>query len=192
MTARKILALAMVLPIMAVLGWYAGAELKYRRDISGHLKRAANANTIETAAQELETALVRMEARGMTSGTTAVFYATPADDVGYWHRNLREAHAELKALPSDAAPLERSNMLLKLRETILEQDSDGEDVTQPGGIAVFPNNKAFALIATLLSGLSFAGCAVFYRCRRIRIIDMLVGGGVLTAAFLAVMFAAMA
>src|SRR5688572_14657984 len=116
MTARKILALAMVLPIMAVLGWYAGAELSYRRDISGHLKRAANANTIETAAQELETALARMEARGMTAGTTAVFYATPADDVGYWHRNLREAHAELKALPSDVAPLERSNMLLKLRE----------------------------------------------------------------------------
>jgi hypothetical protein len=187
MTVRKIAALLMLLPLMAALGWRAGKELAYRRDCQGHLKRAANANTVDLAREELGHVLAYLERRGMTSGSTAVLYETPGDDVGYWHRNLQDALTELEALPDDASPLEKSNMLLKLRETILEQGGDGESVTSPSGIAVFPDNKAFALLGLLFGALAIGGCVYGLREDRghyLRLSDLVVAGIGCTAAFL--------
>lgn len=183
MSVRKIAALLMLLPFLAALGWRAGSELAYRRDGKGHLKRAANANTVELASEELGKALAYLERRGMTRGTTAVVYETPADDVGYWHRNLKDAHAELLALPPDASPLEKSNMLIKLRETILEHDADGEDVTQPSGIAAFPHNTAFAVTIWTSLLLFIGGCAIGWKAR-LRLGDLVAAAAAGIPAFL--------
>lgn len=191
MTARKALALLLTLPLMIVLGYRAGTEIKFRRDVMGHLERSANASTTEMASQELTMALAKIENRGMTHGTTALFYPTPGDDVGYWHRNLRSAQVGLESLSPDASELEKSNMLLKLRETILEHSDGDDEVTSPEGIAVFPNNQLIAAIIGLCLALAICGCIIGWRSRRVYSMDLLVYGGSSTLTFLVVMLLCM-
>jgi prepilin-type N-terminal cleavage/methylation domain-containing protein len=132
-------------------------RIKFGIDVTGHLKRAADSNTPETAAVELATALKGMEDRQMTKGYTSILWRSPSEDVGFWYKNLSESLTELEELPEDATGLERSNMLMKLRETILDDTSEGGvTVTAPSGIEVFPNNKLFAfwgLFSAIFCGL---------------------------------------
>jgi len=183
-TLRRVAAVLLILPIMVLMGWRSGIALEYGRSIEGHLKRAADANTIEMAERELQAALSVMEARGMTTGYSSVFYQTPGDDIGYWYGNLKTSLEELEALPPDASPLEKSNMLLKLRETILDHDSDGENVTAPSGISAYPYNRPFAVSCFLFTCMAIGGCLVGLRSRYLTLKDMVVLGAVCTAAFL--------
>lgn len=183
-TLRRVAAVALILPLMILCGWRTGVMLEYGRSIEGHLKRAADANSIEMAERELQTALSAMEARGMTEGYSSVFYQTPGDDIGYWHDNLKTSLEELRALPPDASPLEKSNMLIKLRETILDHDSEGENVTAPSGISAYPHVKLFAGLCVLFTLMACGGLAVYWRTRYLRLADLLVVGGACTIAYL--------
>ena len=69
----------------------------------GYLKQAADANTVELASEKLGTALKEIEKEGDTSGYTSVFYNTPNEDLGYWHKNLQSAYEELQKIPSTAS-----------------------------------------------------------------------------------------
>jgi hypothetical protein len=110
-------------------------DLRFDQNCEGHLKRAADANTVELAYTELGTALQYIKWAGLTSGNTSVFFDTPNNDIGFWFTNLSASQAELAKVTPETAMLERSNMLLKLRETLL----DGQVVTVPSGITLFPN-----------------------------------------------------
>jgi hypothetical protein len=106
----------------------------------GHLKRAADSNTVETAQKELAVAIKYLEDHNMNQGYTSVLWKTPSEDVGFWYQNLKAAHAELSKVNSETTQLERTNILMKLRETLLDHGKDGDHVTAPDGISVFPNN----------------------------------------------------
>jgi len=127
--------------LMAMLGL---AWLSYERDIGGHLKRAADANTIGLAKQELEYALAGMKIRGCTSGQSQLLIYTPKCDVKFWHDNIQSAYDELEHFPTDAKPLEISNQLMKLRETLIDE-GQSPSVTAPPRISLFPNQFTFAL-----------------------------------------------
>jgi hypothetical protein len=141
---RKIMGVMLCIPFL----WWAGAriycDINFGIDCEGHLKRAADANTIELAKQELAVSLNYLERNGITSGYTSVLYNTPDEDVGFWHKNLNASLGELESVKPDATQLERSNLLLKLRETLLDHGSNGEHVTAPDGISIFPNNVGYA------------------------------------------------
>jgi hypothetical protein len=109
----------------------------FNNGCNGHLHRAATASTPEVAAVELDTAIAWAEAHGLTQGSTSAFYASPADDLGYWYQNLRGARASLRAVATkDASALERSNVLLKLKETL---------APVPEGVTCYPHNLAMGL-----------------------------------------------
>lgn len=72
---------------------------------------------------------------------TSVIYRTPDEDIGYWYDNLSASLKELREMPADASQLERSNVLMKLRETLV--GSEGVSLTMPSGISVYPSNAAF-------------------------------------------------
>lgn len=118
-------------------------EVEFDRGCGGHLKRAADANTIVMAHSELKTAVDYARAHNLDRGYTSIFYETPDEDIGYWFKNLESAQAELEALPPSVSPLERSNMLIKLRETLLDQ-GEHTSVTLPSGISRYPNNGFYA------------------------------------------------
>ena len=115
--------------------------------------------TIDLAARELGRAVEYIERNNLTSGYTSVLWRTPGDDVGYWHDNLTASLAELREIRPEASPLERSNVLMKLRETLTDQGEKGTTLTVPGGISIFPSNVVFfvwgglsSLLAAVLAG----------------------------------------
>ncbi len=115
----------------------------------GHLKRAADANTVELAVKELEYSVAYLQYHDLTSGYTSVLYRTPDEDMGFWFTNLSASLAELKALPVTSTPLEKSNMLIKLRETLLDQGKE-VSITLPYGISRYPNNLMLGIIFIVL------------------------------------------
>ena len=123
------------------------------------MKRAADANTVDMAKDELKTVIDYLDAHNMTEGYTSILWTTPDADVGFWYKNITTSYDELCSLSDTASGLERSNMLIKLRETLIDHGGEGGDsVTQPSGIAIFPNNVMYAwwgwgsIILTLLFG----------------------------------------
>ncbi len=137
------------------------ADVTFDQDIGGHLKRAADANTVELARQELDIALKNMESRGCTEGYTSIVYRTPDEDVGFWYENITSSYLALGNLPPDTDALTISNELMKLRETLLDHKESGEKVTAPEGISIYPHNVAYVLsciacLALVLVGLYWA------------------------------------
>jgi hypothetical protein len=127
-------------------------DIQFDRNCEGYLKRASDANTVELAEKNLAVAVEHLERNNMTSGHTSILYRTPDEDVGFWYDNLSAALLELREIDEEATQLERTNILMKLRESLLDEGEGGSSVTAPPGIAVFPANKAYALWG-VLSGL---------------------------------------
>lgn len=121
----------------------------YENAVGGHLKRAADAQTVEMAREELSTAVHGLEARETTAGYTSIFYRTPDEDIGFWYRNLNTSLRELNTLPAEATLLERSNILMRLRSTLLHHGEHGERVNAPDGIEWYPYNGLFATLWSL-------------------------------------------
>lgn len=123
-------------------------------EVGGHLKRAADANTIELARIEMETVIAYVQKNEFTNGYTSVLWRTPDEDVGFWYRNLNASLAELHQVKENATQLEKSNVLMKLRETLVDHGQN-LTVTVPPGISIFPNNTFYAMWGWL-SGLVLA------------------------------------
>src|SRR6185437_5239020 len=124
-----------------LIGWIAArsvCDIQFGRHIGGHLALAAAANSIDLAKDEMEIAIHQMEADGYTKGFTSILYTVPKEDVGFWYSNLKASLAELQAVTPATSNLERSNVLLKLHQTLTAHSSKDEDVFAPDGISVFP------------------------------------------------------
>lgn len=158
MNTKTLLTVAAFVAVV-FLGWCTVRSVKainFKQDCGGYLARAANANTVELAIRELARALEYIERNDLTEGYTSVIYRTPDEDIGYWHDNLIASLTELQEIKPDASSLERSNVLMKLRETLMDQGGQGDHLTIPEGISVYPNNSAFAWWGTV-SGLTMLG-----------------------------------
>ena len=110
-----------------------------------YLKRAADSNSIELAEQNLVVVVDYAEHHDLTSGNTGIFWSSPTNDVGFWYTNVKSSLTELQKVgqKKDATDLERSNVLMKLEKTMLDQGRDSSGVVVPAGISIFPNNIAF-------------------------------------------------
>lgn len=137
-------------------------RIGFTRNCGGHLELAANSNTVATAEKELTIAIEYLERENLTSGYTSVLWQTPDEDIGFWYNNLKASLTELKTLSPDATPLEKSNMLIKLRETILSHGERGEYVTRPEGIHKYPNNGKWAFATALGAMLILVSIGIFF------------------------------
>jgi hypothetical protein len=139
--------------------------LKFDQECEGHLARAGHANSIETATEELETAVAYIEKQNLTEGYTTVFASlrTPDEDIGFWYRNLAASLNQLKKLPKDITPLERSNVLLKLHETLIPAHDRGAEAVFPSGISRYPHNLQWAacLVFAVLSAIAGFGLGAY-------------------------------
>lgn len=130
--------------------------IKFDVNVEGYLKRAADANTIEVAEQQLYIVLSNIEVRNLTKGSTGVLWDSPQTDIGFWYQNLKQSREELMNLPSNSSSLEKSNMLIKLRETILDHHgTNGDQVTSPYNIDCYPYNTlfVFAYVFSIILGI---------------------------------------
>lgn len=121
-------------------------SVNMNRNCIGHLKRAADANTIELAEKELGIAVKYLEDNNLTSGYTSAIYETPDEDIEFWYNNLKASLNELHSVSPDASGLEKTNILMKLRETLLDNGDQGTYVTHPGGLSRYPHNLILGLL----------------------------------------------
>ena len=143
---KKIIGIIFILVSISILGVRVSKKIEIKQNLTGYLKRASNANTIDLAKKELAIAVNYIEAKNLTSGYTSILYKTPDEDLGFWYINLKESLIELENLKSESA-LEKSNVLIKLRESLLSS-GESSSVIAPEGLSVFPNNKLWAFLVS--------------------------------------------
>jgi hypothetical protein len=148
---RKYVALFLFFLLLAWCGLRIYQSIDFKRQCGGYIDRAAIANTVEMAQKELETAVKCLEDRKLTEGYTSILYKTPDEDIGFWYGNLKASLGELQSLPTTSAPLEKTNVLIKLHESL---QNKGETV-YPQGISVYPYNVFIAIAGWLIPILLF-------------------------------------
>ena len=127
-------------------------DVQFSMNCTQYIKRAADANTVETAKEELSKAISYAEENNLTEGVVSIFFHQPKNDIGYWYKNMTESYSELENLSEDATSLEKTNVLMKLRETLTDETEKGVSVTVPGGISIYPSNILYFWWG-LLSGI---------------------------------------
>ena len=96
----------------------------------------------------------------------------PKNDVGFWYRNMKNAYQELDNLPDDSSALEKANVLMKVRESLVDQGESSVMVTLPQDLSIFPNNvlyfwvgafsRVYLCLMLLLEGVRFWNNNVVY------------------------------
>jgi len=147
MTTKNIISILLIALSLTIFGIRISKRIILKQNVTGYLKRAADANTIDLANEELSKVIAYLEANNLTSGYTSILWRTPDEDIGFWYTNLKASQHELQNLQSESA-LEKTNVLIKLRETLVDQ-GESTKVTVPDGLAVFPNNKLWAVLMLL-------------------------------------------
>ena len=139
MKKATLIILAIILFVLPLIPWGHSIvkDIQFSANCGEYLKLAADANNIDIAEKHLTTAINYLETNNLTSGHTKVFVYRPSNDIGLWYENLKIAQSQLREMQTtEYTELEQSNMLMKLRETILD---DGGSLTKPVGIALVPN-----------------------------------------------------
>jgi len=139
------------------------ASIQFNRQCAGYLKRASDANSLELAEAELTKALKYCHERefhtvsgrslGFYDDHTSIIYTTPNEQISFWYKNIRSSRNELRDVLNqkfkpggkEATSLEKSNVLMKLRETLLDDSDSGHRVTVPKGLSVYPFNVPLAI-----------------------------------------------
>lgn len=134
-------------------------SIKFQQQCSGYIKQAADANTVELASERLASAIQYVEDHNLTTGYTSILWKTEDDNIEFWYRNLIACKEELQAC-ADASQLEKSNVLMRVRESLTDESEDGTTLTIPEGISRYPDNTQFAVL-NILSILVFA--IMFYK-----------------------------
>lgn len=157
-----IVGIVFCLPVTACVGGYVVKEIRWSQDVEGHLKRAADSNTVEMAREELRLVVTYLEQNHITDGTTGVVWSTPHEDVGFWYNNIKASLGQLTLAGPQATQTEKEMLLLKLRQTLLDHKEHGEGVTQPSNIMFFPNVGLWLAATWLFGILGVAGFAMVF------------------------------
>lgn len=136
----------LTLLMLASAGAVIYKHIDFNQNCSGRLERAANANTVELAVKELDAAIQYAEDNGYTTGYTSVIYKTPDEDVEYWYNNLCASRQELINLSDSTSTLEKTNTLMKLRETLTDTGENGTRVIYPDGLQFYPHNFLWGIV----------------------------------------------
>ena len=127
-------------------------SVQFDQQCAGYIKQAADANTVELALERLNIAIEYVEEHDLTEGYTSVMWRTEDENIGFWYENLKACQHELQE-GINGTPLEKTNLLLKIRESLVDNHGGGITLTIPDGISRYPNN----LLYGLLGWLSFLG-----------------------------------
>lgn len=155
----KFLIISWIIVCLAAIGGYLVNKIELEQNCVGYLKRASNSNSVERAQAEMHKAVTYLQQQNLTTGYTSVWYKTPDEDIAFWFNNLAEQDAALFLIDSTSSELERSNVLMKLRETLVDAGHNGEeDIIVPKGLKYYPNNFMWGLINIIAIG----GILVFW------------------------------
>jgi len=130
---------------LAIGGLWIYQRIQFKQNCTGYLKQSADANTVEVASERLGKALEYIEYKGWTDGYTSVLYKTEDENVGFWYRNLKDSKKELDEARGKSQ-FEKTNVLMKLRETLTDNGESGTKLTYPTGLMFYPNNLLWGIV----------------------------------------------
>ena len=118
--------------------------VQFTQDCKGYLEQCSNANSVEMALDRLDRAVRYLERNDLTTGYTSILWKTEDENIGFWYENLQTCRQELiKAL--DATQLEQTNVLMRVRESLVKNGEKGEFLIIPDGIVKYPHNLGYAI-----------------------------------------------
>ena len=132
--------ISLIVPVIVIV-----KSVQFNQNCGGYLKQAADANTVELALDRVNKALEYIEAKGLTQGYTSVLWRTEDENMGYWYENIKACRSELEA-NLDASSLEKSNVLMKVRESLTDNGEKGTELTVPPGVSRYPNNLVYGIL----------------------------------------------
>lgn len=157
--------LTLFVALVATINWYG-----FKNGCSAYLKLAGDAPNIEKADEFLGKALEYIEENELTRGNSAILFKTPDADLRIWYEQLlgakRTTEDVLESLRKDPASIDqltRDNALMKLREVVLDEGSDGTEVTLPANISWYPYHYAITLMWCLVIALWIVVIVVMIR-----------------------------
>ena len=159
---KKTIGVLLILPFL----FWGGVRLwkaypSFDAECGGYMLNAASANSIELARGEMEKVVKYIELRRIQPGFTSVMYDTANEDVGFWISNMKSSLEELKQIGPEATSLEKSNVLIKLRETLTDKSKEKTEISVPMGISVYPNNFGYMIWGVLSTILGIIGVIIF-------------------------------
>jgi hypothetical protein len=128
-----------------------GKSISMRQNCTGYLELAADANTIEIAKNQLQKSIKYLEENNLTKGYTSILWKTPDEDIEFWYKNLKASESELLKVDGTTSSLEKTNILIKLRETLLYNGKNGDSLTVPDGLSRYPNNAMWSILICFAS-----------------------------------------
>lgn len=134
-------------------------SVQFGANCKDYLKLSADANSIVLAEKHLTTAINYLEENNITSGQAKLFVAYPKNDISLWYDNLKTAQSQLQEMIElgEYTELEQSNMLMKLRETLLDENGT---VTTPMAVAFYPHGTLLLWLNSTM--WIFWAVALFY------------------------------
>ena len=153
--ALVILAIGLICPTITIV-----KSIQFNQGCKGYLKQTADANSIELALERLNKAIDYVEANNLTSGYTSMVYRTEDENIEFWYNNLLTCKQELTEC-IESSQFEKTNVLMKVRESLTDQSEHGIVITYPPGLSRYPNNKTFAFFNFFSLLIAFVGFCWF-------------------------------
>jgi hypothetical protein len=151
----KYIVISISLFLFGAIGFWCDLEKDwdFSRDCGSHLAYAVNANTNETAIEQLDVVIKWLEDNKFTSGNTGTMNKTISTDIYVWYKGLLEARSQLKTADPKATYVERTKMMETLRSSILKH---------PWGMEYYPNNWFWSIYGTIAFFSLFFGFFGFF------------------------------
>ena len=149
-----LLIVSLIVPAIVIV-----KSVKFSQECTGYLKQAADANTVELALERVDLALNYIESHNLTSGYTSVLWRTEDENIEYWYRNIKACREELEN-NIEASSLEKSNVLMKVRETLTDEGEKGTELTVPKGLSRYPYNLLFGILQAISCILFFIAMVI--------------------------------
>lgn len=154
--SNNVTGILLCVPAVIILVAGISRYVDFEQQIRGHLKRAADASNPEMAIKELDYVIQLLEERRWTTGSSYLVYETPEADVGFWYRNIAGARDSLADLADQTSELEKSNTLMRVRETLMDE----RFVTHPPGMSLYPHYRTYVVFGVLAFGLAVLGVSI--------------------------------
>ena len=131
--------IGLILPCIVLI-----KSAQFTQDCKGYLEQCSNANSVEMALDRLDRAVRYLERNDLTTGYTSILWKTEDENIGFWYENLQVCKQELKKALG-ATQLEQTNVLMRVRESLLKNGDKGEFLIIPDGIVKYPHNLWYGI-----------------------------------------------